>query len=572
MTWPVIEVVIGLAFFFWLMSLVASAINEGVSSAFALRARGLEAALVRMLGADHTNDLLSTSLVSSQRKNSRPVPVKPADHKWRWSNLRPFRSRGPSYLASSTFADALQQLFGARGAGSSLDLGKIGDPELREVLGELADKVGNDAPRFRAEVEGWFDHTMERATGWYKRRTQAILLVIGLALAAGANLSALTVGQRLWTDSSLRSIVGAEAQQATTAAAVASPTTSPTDRGPLERARDDFGTIHRLGFPAGWSVDNRPHGWGWWAAPLGWILTAFAVSLGASFWFDILNKAVKLRATGPVPAAGTPATPDAGASPPVPATGPNPPPDSPPAVLNRLANDRRSLVIVSATSLTGRADLARLYRLLDAAGPTIAELELSKQYGIVRSVVGHDATRGAVVEALKTAAIGDCVAVDLILMVHGEPDTLVLAAHDGPGIDEVPAVDLASDVIDVPELTGKLRLCYSTACFGQSHAPAFLAAGFTAVIGAKAINANSATELPLLLRRWSAGDPIGIALRRADNPEVRAATDFVAGHFGFTGVDSEKVLFGDRGTTIDTVAALGIAPEPPVQGGRAPER
>lgn len=34
---------------------------------------------------------------------------------------------------------------------------------------------------------------------------------------------------------------------------------------------------------------------------LGWILTAFAVSLGAPFWFDMLNKIIRLRATGPKP-------------------------------------------------------------------------------------------------------------------------------------------------------------------------------------------------------------------------------------------------------------------------------
>jgi len=34
---------------------------------------------------------------------------------------------------------------------------------------------------------------------------------------------------------------------------------------------------------------------------LGWLLTAMAISLGAPFWFDILNKVVTVRASGKAP-------------------------------------------------------------------------------------------------------------------------------------------------------------------------------------------------------------------------------------------------------------------------------
>ncbi len=271
--------------------------------------------------------------------------------------------------------------------------------------------------------------------------------------------------------------------------------------------------------------------------------------------------------SGPPPTPARPDTPDTGSPLPVAVEPAQPSPGSTPAVRNALAADQRALVVVSATSITGRADLARLYRLLDKVGPDIAKLQLAKRYDVVEALVGPQATRVAIVETLKTVATSGYQAVDMILMVHGEPDTLVLAGPGGQGTDEVLAVDLAGDLVGLPELSGKLRLCYSTVCFGQSHAQALLAAGFTAVIGAKAINANSATELPLLLSGWGRGDPIGAVLRRADNPEVRVATDFVAQHFGFTSVDSEKVLLGEPATTIDTVAALGFERVPVAPAG-----
>jgi hypothetical protein len=50
--------------------------------------------------------------------------------------------------------------------------------------------------------------------------------------------------------------------------------------------------------PIGWGKDNRPTGWGWLSKPFGIIVTAFALMLGAPFWFDTLSRLSRLRATG----------------------------------------------------------------------------------------------------------------------------------------------------------------------------------------------------------------------------------------------------------------------------------
>jgi len=69
--------------------------------------------------------------------------------------------------------------------------------------------------------------------------------------------------------------------------------------------------IGKLGLPLGWddsAIDKylkRPSNWtgndSWlqqfywhW---LGWLITALAVSLGAPFWFDMLNKFIRIRST-----------------------------------------------------------------------------------------------------------------------------------------------------------------------------------------------------------------------------------------------------------------------------------
>lgn len=542
MNWPVIEVVIGLAFFFFLMSTIASALNELFASAFSLRARGLEQALVRMLGATHAKGFFATPVVAAVRKSDT--------------------KRGPSYLDPATFSEGLHQLIGHDGPGYAIDVSKVEHRPLREVLETLAHEVENDATRFRAAVEDWFDRSMARASGWYKRRIQAILLVIGLALAFGGNLSALTVGQRLWSDASLRAVVNAEAQRAvatTETTATGSPTTTPTTTaGPLQRAQSDYQSIHELGFPAGWGRANQPRGWGWLASIMGWIITAVAVSLGAPFWFDLLSKVVNLRASGAKPPPAGSAT----ASNPAPSAAPGaaqpaPAPKSPPPALRGLIGpSNRSLVVTSATSLSGRSGLAWLYRLLDEVGPATARLELGSRYGSLQILNGRDVTRDGLVQALRNAATPACEAIDLLLMVHGEPDALVLAASGGSGTDDVAATDLARALSLVPELSGKLRLCYSTACYGASHAQALRGAGFRAVIGAKAINANSATEVPILLHQWAKGADVASALRNADDPTLRDASDFLARTLEhFSDANSEKILVGDQTITIDSLGA-----------------
>jgi len=63
--------------------------------------------------------------------------------------------------------------------------------------------------------------------------------------------------------------------------------------------------LEGLGLPIGWSNETDPRlNWNGgtlgeqiqWHL-LGWLLTALAISLGAPFWFDLLNKFIVVRST-----------------------------------------------------------------------------------------------------------------------------------------------------------------------------------------------------------------------------------------------------------------------------------
>ena len=58
------------------------------------------------------------------------------------------------------------------------------------------------------------------------------------------------------------------------------------------------------GLPLGW--DNDHFGWdNWHTKTAGWLITIFAIFMGAPFWFDLLNKISNLRGSGPKPKSST---------------------------------------------------------------------------------------------------------------------------------------------------------------------------------------------------------------------------------------------------------------------------
>lgn len=294
----VIEVVIGLAFMFATLSLIASGAQELIASAFSLRAMTLEKGIENMLGDPKAaEDVYAHPLIQSL--------------------YRPRRK--PSYIPPDKFALALLDAKAkaavdvASAAKDSVKaaIDNIPEVRLRKTLDVLWRDAGEDAAKFRKSVEQWYDSSMERVSGWYRRLAQIILLVLGLFLAVGLNINAITVTQRLWADGPLRAAVDQQAQNAKPL-----PTTdSTTFKEGLDNVQSGLDTVKGLSLPLGWGPKNAPSLSTWYLAAAGWLLTAIAVSMGAPFWFDLLGKVTKLRSTGDRPAPSTEPTPAQPAAP-----------------------------------------------------------------------------------------------------------------------------------------------------------------------------------------------------------------------------------------------------------------
>ncbi|HEY5392761.1 MAG TPA: hypothetical protein VIJ57_11630, partial [Hanamia sp.] len=71
-------------------------------------------------------------------------------------------------------------------------------------LKSLWQDSGADLNTFRTKLEDWFNDTMDRATGWYKKYTRVVLLIIGLIVAFVFNVDTIAIHTILSTNKPAR--------------------------------------------------------------------------------------------------------------------------------------------------------------------------------------------------------------------------------------------------------------------------------------------------------------------------------------------------------------------------------
>ncbi len=389
----ILDVAIGLIFVYLLLSLICSAANEIVEMVLKKRAKHLEEGLRELLHHDdlvarvYNHALVNGLFGGTYQAGSRKLP---------------------SYIPSANFALALMDLVLPGQAGAAALKSGAADatapaaaaspppvvinvapapgmaappppppppnplqplrdavqnfpyPEVQQALLPLVDAAGKDAAKARQNIEEWYNASMDRVSGWYKRRAQVFILIIGLFVAVFLNADSVAIVKALNSDKSLRELAVAEATQylkentspsptpapaaspkpspspspnpttsprptpkpsvsPTTGSASNSPTPSPSPapacvkdpNSPQCKYEKSLGEIKALGLPIGWgSVDDVRRQWpgwhwkhpgGWWHQLrwhlIGWLITALAISLGAPFWFDMLNKFIVVRST-----------------------------------------------------------------------------------------------------------------------------------------------------------------------------------------------------------------------------------------------------------------------------------
>lgn len=375
-----IDLIIGLSFVFLLFSLVVTAANEIWLSFLDRRAAFLQEGLHELLqesSALRTSGWLRTAWrrlrPSRKPADSAPGPSPAEENAPGAETAAPSAPPGgavdaivqhglvsalsrhgtsgqPTYIPADAFVSALLDYVCPLVAGADRSLADIREALTRRIdtrtinprLGQslLAlldstradiDQTRSDLQKFRDAITRWFEDSMNRVTGWYKRYAQTWLFVLAFLLAVGLNVDAIRLAQALYADPKLRDAVVAQATAFNG---------SPSDERPrdataaLEKYDRAVSTLQNASLPIGWAspfsqrllrvfptlegvrngtftaqlfdlrilAPKLSSAFGLWGSALtGWLVTALAASLGAPFWFDTLQRFINLRANGRSP-------------------------------------------------------------------------------------------------------------------------------------------------------------------------------------------------------------------------------------------------------------------------------
>lgn len=160
----------------------------------------------------------------------------------------------------------------------------------------IMDDEKEQLKRVQKNAEKWFDDAMDRVSGWYKRNTQVVILLCALVVTVLANVDTLKIVNELWYeyDETARNAIVSAASGFIREREDLEALESPVER--LTQLQEE---LQKPPLPIGWSREEQDRFKNEWPTMIvGWVLTVIAVSLGAPFWFELLNKIVSLRLAG----------------------------------------------------------------------------------------------------------------------------------------------------------------------------------------------------------------------------------------------------------------------------------
>jgi hypothetical protein len=351
----ILEVAIGLVFVYLVFSIIGTAAVEAWSAATNCRGAKLRQWIVRVLGTRKADEFYKSPMIQQLCKDT-------------WWPFRWPKLTYPSYIPEDIFADALACLLtGNASCPPTLDeIGKamaeteagkaIAATEAGKAIAIMIRKSNGNYDTFLSLLQKWFRDSQDRVNGWFKVSSVWFLLCFGFIIAFAGNVDTLNIANSLYKAQLSKAVV-ASAEKAGSSGTVnplsemmtlegngligwpepqAPPDANPpsTNSGPGNTTKPPDVAKPVGGSPSnsatGAAVAPKPPGATsaqpvanpqkdkkipakhkasgcvyWLLKVLGFFLTALAMSLGAPYWFEVLNKLNQtVRATGVKPQSG----------------------------------------------------------------------------------------------------------------------------------------------------------------------------------------------------------------------------------------------------------------------------
>ena len=188
-------------------------------------------------------------------------------------------------------------------------------PNLHKTCLALIAQAEGDYQKLLATTDGWFNAQMDRVSGWYKRQTQFIIIILSLLVVAFTGIDSIEIAKRLYIDPELRNAVVQPIVQTVQSVQAAQPSAPPQSSPSAPPAAATRAASAARSTAVAQTMDQvlqttsfadlvhlslNPFA-NWPQHAVGMFVTFIALSAGAPFWFDVLNLFVNVRAEGRAP-------------------------------------------------------------------------------------------------------------------------------------------------------------------------------------------------------------------------------------------------------------------------------
>jgi len=302
----VLNLAIGITFIYLLFSFVVSALNEFWLTYLDKRADFLKQGLQQLLqDPEKVKQVLGHGLVDALSRTTNGTPA--------YIGVEPFTAAVLDVVKPAD-PDGVRKI-----SDFQTSVAALPDSKLKQSLTAILDYADNDLASFKKGIGDWYNRSMDRVSGWYKRYAQKWLLGLSLGLAVICNVDTIHIIRVISSNPKLLADTVSQAVNTTKAATPqangSAATAAAVEPTPIEDAIQSvsrlvnnanfaMSNLNNLSLPIGWSASQ----WQYLRDPghlvsafLGWFLTGLAASLGAPFWFDTLQRFVTVRGNGRSP-------------------------------------------------------------------------------------------------------------------------------------------------------------------------------------------------------------------------------------------------------------------------------
>ena len=344
-SFPILDLILGIIFLYFLLSIISSSVIEIALSIMRVRAKVLEEWFMTIF----------QNKIEDAKGQQVELGVELLDHcavTALSKKIEPKKSRAPSYIDAKNFVSALLDKIKTHSAQqdpktiteliTSLTTTTALPPELRQTLLTYAYEADDTLQTFsvktigalelfRSKLENWYDSNMDRLTGAMKNLyTRKFTFVTAVVITVLLNADTISISKYLYSNDEARTAIAVksietasdEKMKAEVDRLKSMAGTDTAKINSLDQLKDSLSArINAIktaksaleqSLPIGWSLSEFPakkDGWGWFlfivSKVLGMAVTVLAIMMGAPFWFDVLNKIANLRGTGPKPPSTT---------------------------------------------------------------------------------------------------------------------------------------------------------------------------------------------------------------------------------------------------------------------------